>query len=156
MADVSTEVLVDRVAALERLIDERDRLYSERHAASAVAIAAALASVKDQTAAAFKASETATECARISQGEYNTFHNDLQRAMTAQYAQMVPRAEFEAHQARSGARIDELRGEIGALRESRSAGQGKSAGITAAMAFAAAVVSALLGAAALLLSFLRP
>lgn len=132
-ADVNGE-LIPRVRSLpevgiqlvylEKLINERDRLYKERWDAQNVAI--------------FKAEEA--------QKTYNVGHNDLTRKMETQYSTMVPQAEAkvkwdsidkaieenrrtvsdESTERRAeinGLRI-ELMKEIGSLRESRSQGEG--------------------------------
>lgn len=126
---------------LERIIDERDRLYDVRFRAAETAVNAALAAQEKQTNASFSASEKAIVKAEDSQKSYNVGHNDLSRKMEDQYKSMVPYSEARLKwdsvdkelidiRKESAAIRDMLMKEIAGLRESRATVSGKDAGIT--------------------------
>jgi excinuclease UvrABC helicase subunit UvrB len=123
---------------IERLIDERDRLYNERHANSLQAIKDALLAQKELTNAAFAASKEAILKAEQSQNSYNAGHNDLMKKMDKQYSEMIPRSTFEQA-------IKSIEDKINDLRESRSANAGAGTGKAALWAY-------VLGGAGLLMS----
>ena len=142
--------LAVRLDGQERLMDERDRLYAERHAASQDAIQAALLAVKDQTAASFAASEKAIVKAEAAQTAYNEQHNDLVRKMDTQYSYMMPRTEADGRFAAHAEKFDELRRDINALRESRSESGGKAAGASTLWGYVIGAIGAIAALVAIL------
>lgn len=145
------EVVLAKQEALREIIDERDRLYKERDDSRRTAVDAALAAVKEQTKATFEASEKAIVKAEEAQKSYNSSHNDLSRKMDEQYKAMTPQSEARLKWDNSDREIADIRKElianreaankdntnlrdmimkeISGLRESRSEGTGKSAGL---------------------------
>lgn len=99
--------LTAQLDGLRELIDERDRLYSERST-----------TIREEIKTAFASSEKAITKSEASQQVYNTGHNDLTRKMEAQYSMMVPREEARL-------KWDAVDKELQSLRESRSGGQGE-------------------------------
>lgn len=125
-----------RFKALEKLVDERDRLYTTRFDSSETAVNTALASQKENTNNAFLASEKAIVKAEEAQKSYNQSHNDLSRKMEDQYKEMMPRHEImqllkamdeKATLERTNAdtRYANTVRDINSLRESRSHGSGQ-------------------------------
>jgi len=87
------------VACLARIVEERDRLYEERHEANEKAVAAAFCAGEKQTATALENQKESVRKAEESQKEYNRTHNDLLKRMDKQYEELFPRREFtQLHQ----------------------------------------------------------
>jgi hypothetical protein len=131
------EVLSERIEALSKMIDERDRRYEQSFNGIREAVATALQSAKEQTMSTFSASEKAIAKAEYSQLQYNTGHNDLARKMDDQYKQMIPRPEADS-------RFHMLEEKIADLRESRSGLQGGWALFFALLAIAGTVTAIVL------------
>ena len=108
--------------AFQKLMDERDRRYSEGKEGDQRAVSAALAANEKLTSAAFAASKEAITKAESNQTTYNATHNDLTRKMDAQYKDMLPRTEADSRFAAQEEKIQDLR-------ESRSATTGAGAAI---------------------------
>lgn len=87
--------LVAEFRAFRELMGERHERYKERDEARRTAVEAALIAVKDQTKAAFDASEKAIVKAEEAQKAYNASHNDLARKMEQQNQATMPRTETE-------------------------------------------------------------
>ena len=123
-------------------------LQEERFTAAKDAVNAALVAQKELVSAAFASSEKAIVKAEEAQKSYNSNHNDLTRMMDQQYERMIPRTEaidkIDGVRAELSAKLDVLRGEVGGLRESRSAGEGKSKGVDSSVALAISGVMMLL------------
>lgn len=122
---------------LERIMDERDRLYDARFRAAEIAVVSA-----------FDAQKEAIGKAENAQTAYNVAHNDLAHKMELQGKETMPRPEilglFKAEQEKLlvlqnsyDARLEALRAsfdkdqenvgkEIASLRETRSAASGKA------------------------------
>jgi chromosome segregation ATPase len=83
----------DRFKALEKLIDERDRLYDSRFKAAEVAVSAALAAQEKAVNAAFTASEKAVLKAEQAQKEYNERSNEFRGQLDDQAKTLMPRPE---------------------------------------------------------------
>lgn len=131
---------------LERLIEERDRLYNIRFQAAETAFNAALTAQEKAVSAAFLASEKAIVKAEQAQKDYNERTNELRASMSDQAERLMSRPEalsmFKAFEDKivsgqenseakiEGVRlnfekaIDAINKDIVSLRESRSAGGG--------------------------------
>jgi DNA primase large subunit len=138
---------------LERVIDERDRLYDIRFKAAEVAVNAALAAAEKQTSASFLASEKAIVKAEEAQREYNIRSNEFRGQLDDQAKTLMPRPEtltlFKSHEDKLASMrseldsrlsayivsveraLDEVKKDINGLRESRSEGGGRQLGETA-------------------------
>jgi hypothetical protein len=154
--EISEHVKVSLRVYLLRLIDEHDRLYSERFAASQQAIKDALAAQKELTNAAFSASEKAIVKAEEAQKAYNSAHNDLVHKMDAQYAIMMPQNEarsmfrgieekIENSRINTAHTVTNIEKSIADLRESRSVREGKSGGLNMGWIYLLGIVSLLGG-----------
>lgn len=107
--DDAKELLLAKYGSLEKILDERDRLYKERDDARRTAVDAALMAVKEQTKASFDASEKAIVKAEEAQKQYNQSHNDLARKMDDQNKATMPRMETETRFRVLEEKINELR-----------------------------------------------
>ncbi len=116
------EVLGERIEALSKLMDERDKRYGQSFRESKDAVSAALQAAKEQTQASFAASEKAISKAEASQLQYNVGHNDLTRKMDMQYKEMLPRPEADN-------RFKAIEEKLADLRESRSQSGGRGEGL---------------------------
>lgn len=126
--------LQSHVEKLEALIAERDRLYSERHTSSQSAVTAALVAAKEQTNAAFAASEKAIGKAEINAEKWRENANEWRSAMMDREIKFSPRSEVENE-------FKSLRQEIAGLAKSRDEGMGSRSGTTELRAWAVAVIS---------------
>ena len=136
---------------LERIIEERDRLYDARFRAAEIAVVSAFDAQKEAVAAAFLASKEAIGKAENAQTAYNVAHNDLSRKMDEQNKATIPRPETTAlfravedkiiaMQGSYDGKLESLRAsfeksnenlvkEIAGLREYRSETSGKTLGV---------------------------
>jgi hypothetical protein len=147
---------------LERIIDERDRLYAVRFEEAKTAVNAALIAQKESVTSAFLASEKAIVKAEEAQAAYNVAHNDLSRKLDEQNKATIPRPEInalfigvdqklEAIRASLDKDIETLSTDIRSLRESRSETGGIKAGNREIIAYLIAGASIIL---ALVLHFI--
>lgn len=83
----------ERMNSLQKLMDERDRLYMNSFKASEVAVAAALAGSEKAVNAAFLASEKAVLKAEQAQKEYNERSNEFRGQLDDQAKMLMPRTE---------------------------------------------------------------
>jgi hypothetical protein len=81
---------------IERILDERDRLYESRFKAGEVAVAAALSAQEKAVSAAFVASEKAVLKAEEAQKEYNIRSNEFRGQLDDQAKTLMPRLESSA------------------------------------------------------------
>lgn len=143
MAKIATLKFIDRV------LEERDRLYGARFDAAQTAVTAALAAQKELTSAAFLSSEKAIVKAEGAQHSYNTTHNDLSRKMDQQYERMMPRAEslalHDATKDRLAALEKDLKEKISAVEKMLVQGAGKSAGLSAGWGYLVGAIGLALG-----------
>lgn len=147
--DGMRQLLLSLIQSSRDLIDERDKLYTERDNSRRTAVEAALTAVKEQTKASFDASEKAIVKAEEAQKAYNVAHNDLSRKLDEQNKATMPRSETES-------RFHALEEKIGEIRETVTANAGKGAGLSAAWGIIVAVVGVLatvLGAFGVVLHF---
>lgn len=102
--DERDKLYADRFRALEKLIDERDRLYESRFKAletnsdsrfraQEIAVNAALAAQEKSVSAAFAASEKAIVKAEQAQKEYNERSNEFRGQLDDQAKTLMPRPE---------------------------------------------------------------
>ena len=125
------------IAALYRLIDERDRQYSAAFKAAETAVNAALAAQQQAVKDAFLASEKAIVKAEDAQRDYNVRSNEFRGQLDDQAKTLMPRSESAAlfhaideklglMQSATDLKIENLRKDIASLRESRSEGTGRA------------------------------
>jgi chromosome segregation ATPase len=153
-------------------MDERDKRYDERALAQKEAISAALSAAEKATSAAFAASEKAVLKAEDAQRGYNASTNEFRGQLKDQNDTMMPRAEamsalsdireridraaherqgqIEAIKADLRSSVEAVRAEIVSLRESRSEGSGRLRQQQQAAAANQWTITAIIGAAALL------
>jgi hypothetical protein len=81
------------LAALAKLVEERDRLYISKFDASQRAVDAALVAQKEATATAFSASEKAIVKAEAAQADYNVRSNEFRGQLDDQAKTLMPRLE---------------------------------------------------------------
>ncbi len=93
--DSLRELINSKIAAIQEVMNERDRLYLERTENAKGALVTALSAAKDQTSTAFAASKEAISKAEEAQKAYNLSHNDLLRKMDTQHKDTMPRIEAE-------------------------------------------------------------
>jgi phosphopantetheinyl transferase (holo-ACP synthase) len=114
-------LLTERIEGLRLVMDERHNLYKERADSQKTAVDDALVAAKEKTEAAFAASKEAIVKAENSQTAYNVSHNDLLKKQDA----MMPRLEVDRIVLSWQEKLDDLKDEVGSLRESRSESGGK-------------------------------
>lgn len=121
---------------LERIIDERDRLYDMRFRAAEIAVNAALAAQEKAVTAAFLASEKAIIKAEEAQKDYNVRSNEFRGQLDDQAKMLMPRTESIGLHKSTAEKIEDVRNffdsrfeaqshEIASLRESRSMIEGR-------------------------------
>lgn len=146
----------------KELMDERNRRYEQSFRESKEAVSAALQAAKEQTQAAFLASEKAIVKAEAAQNAYNTSHNDLLRKQEL----LVPRIEMDSRfksmdeklldsRKVDDAQIKSIDEKIGEIRKSRDVGEGRSGGIGAFGVVLLGVGTFILGLGALILTAVR-
>jgi len=86
-------IYTDRFTALRALMDERDRLYGQSFQAAEVAVGAALSAQEKAVNAAFMASEKAIVKAEQAQKEYNERSNEFRGQLADQAVTLMPRPE---------------------------------------------------------------
>jgi hypothetical protein len=125
----TTDALLEKIANLRTLMDERDRRYEERFRATDEKTSLALTSSKEAVAKA----ETATE------KRFDSV-NEFRKTLADQAAGFMPRQEYISNHQAIIDKIDTFKEgfnkEITDLRESRSQSAGKSAGFNASWAVA--------------------
>jgi len=121
---------------LERIMDERDRRYEDRFKAQETAVYAALAAQEKLTNAAFASSEKAIVKAEDAQRDYNVRSNEFRGQLDDQNKvmsnEMLRRAEAEQRFDAQDEKIDEIKKDVGGLRESRSGMSGRDDALDAA------------------------
>lgn len=88
--------LAVELRTLRSIMDERDRLYTERGHAARIALEASIHAIKEQTALSFAASEKAIQKAEEAQREYNIRSNEFRGQLEDQAQMLMPRAECAA------------------------------------------------------------
>lgn len=155
------EPIVSMREYLERVLDERDRLYGAKFVASEVAVAAALTAQKTSVDAALVAADRAVAKADVANEKRFDAVNEFRAQLNDQAKTFMPRTEttslikslddkIESSQANFDAKLDALRAsleksndslarEIASLRESRSELGGKSSGANALWGYIVAI-----------------
>jgi septal ring factor EnvC (AmiA/AmiB activator) len=118
------DLLVAKHESLAGLVNERDRLYKERDDSRRTAIDAALAAAKEQTAAAFLASEKAIVKAENAQKDYNDRSNEFRGQLDDQAKRLISRTEVETMVKNLEEKIKRLDDDNRDLRDSRSESRG--------------------------------
>jgi hypothetical protein len=119
-------VIEERVKAIERLMDERDRLYLEKFRASEIAVAAAITAAKEQTSASFASSEKAIGKAEQAQSDYNNRSNEFRGQLDDQAKTLMPRTESQTLFKSYEDKLEDMKKDITSLRESRSVSEGSA------------------------------
>lgn len=123
--DGMRETFCARLAAIRELIDERDKRYSSKFDESKEAVRAALAAQKELTESAFKSSEKAISKAEDAQSAYNARSNEFRGQLEDQANRLLPKEEATARFRVYDEKIEEIKAELTALREFRSASSGR-------------------------------
>ena len=118
-----------KIESLKIVIDERDKLYSERDKSSHTAVDAALTAVKDQTASAFAANKESVSKYETAQHEYNVRTNEFRGQLEDQAKRLIPRAEVETIVKNLEEKIARLDTDTRINREAITTGMGKGAGM---------------------------
>jgi hypothetical protein len=117
-------VLEERGLALQRHVDDLDRLYMEKFKASETAVGAAITASDKQTAASFASSEKAITKAEEAQREYNVRSNEFRGQLDDQAKRLMPREEAQINFKAQDQKLESVKEffnkEISSLRESRS------------------------------------
>ena len=111
---------------VERIIEERDRLYDARIKALDAYFSSCLTAMDKATQSAFASSEKAIGKAEQAQADYNIRSNEFRGQLDDQAKTLMPRSEMFAILKGYDSRLDKLDGNISSLRESRSSGEGSS------------------------------
>lgn len=104
---------------LLNLINGNDKRCDERITSLEKKVDTAIITQDKSTQQAFQSSQKAIDKSEVSQKIYNDGHNDLTKKMESQYANMVPRMEYQQM-------IDRINIDIKSLRETRSESSGKA------------------------------
>lgn len=112
--------------SVEALMDERDRRYEDKFKALDNATEKALAAVREQTAAAFKANETAISKAEAAQTSYNVRSNEFRGQLDDQAKRLMPREETLAKFASYDEKLEDCKKELGVLREAQMESAGRT------------------------------
>ena len=111
---------------VERIIEERDRLYDARIKALDTYFSSRLTAMDKATQAAFASSEKAISKAEQAQADYNVRSNEFRGQLDDQAKTLMPRSEMVAILKGYDSRLDKLDNNISSLRESRSSGEGSN------------------------------
>lgn len=139
--DPSLRELTAQIDGMVRLYEERDRRYEDRFKAA-----------DEKTALALTASKEAVSKAEAATEKRFDAVNEFRGTLSDQARLLLPRAEADSRLNAFSERIDEVKKEVAALRESRSEGSGRHAqqtegragnqwAISAAIAFAGVLVA---------------
>jgi hypothetical protein len=145
-------------AFLEKIIEERDRLYDTRFKAAETAVSAALAAQEKATTAAFLASEKAVLKAENAQADYNSRSNEFRGQLDDQAKTLMPRLEvntmmrgieekIEGIKTAAKSDVARIDTDIRSLRESRSQVEGTDRGATATWAVVIVIANGILALA---------
>ena len=110
----------DHRAVIERVMDERDRLYDTRFKAAETAMSAALVAQERFTAAAFLSSEKAIQKAETNAEKWRENANEWRSAMMDRETKFASRSEVEA-------RFETVLAAIASLKETRAEAHGGKA-----------------------------
>jgi hypothetical protein len=123
------QLMLARLEAMKSLMDERDRMYSERDTSRRTAVEAALIAAKEQTATSFAASKEAISKADTAQHEYNIRSNEFRGQLDDQAKRLISRAEVESVIRNLEEKIARLDGDQRQLRDTVGSGVSKGEGM---------------------------
>jgi hypothetical protein len=123
--DGKVDTINEKIKNLHNLIDERDRLYSERNTTQKVAVDAALTAAKEQTGASFASSEKAIVKAENAQSEYNARSNEFRATLADQAERLASKTELVTVNKNLEDKISRHDDDIRILREALSKTTGK-------------------------------
>lgn len=106
IGDLSIE---QRLAGLREIVDERDRLYSERHQTSQIALQTALASAEKAVNAALAAAKEASFEQKEALKEYKTASNEWRATVTDLSGRLSELGEIKAEMRAVHEKVNELR-----------------------------------------------
>lgn len=113
-AESLKELLMDRFASIEKIIESNDRRYEERFKAT-----------DEKTTLALAASEKAVTKAEVATEKRFDAVNEFRGTLSDQAATLFPRAEAESRFNSFDEKIEDLKKDIGSLKESRSNLEGR-------------------------------
>lgn len=141
--DMTTRELTVEMDGLRRIMDERDRLYTERYNVSKVAVDTALMAVKEQTSSSFASNKEAIQKADTAQHEYNIRSNEFRGQLDDQAKRLISRVEVETIIKNIDEKIDKLDRETRANREALSTTAGSGAGMDKLFGWIMSIIGAL-------------
>lgn len=118
-------VLEERVRALTETVDDRYRYYISQFKAAEVAVSAALIAQDKLTVSSFASSEKAIAKAEEAQREYNVRSNEFRGQLDDQAKTLLPRAEANTQFNALSDKIEDVKEQVGKLREFRGEFIGK-------------------------------
>ncbi len=142
------ELFKSKYEALAKIMDERDKLYTERAVSSKNNIDVALKAAEILNNTIFAAGEKAIAKSDINSDKWRENANEWRGAMMDREAKFASRQDIESE-------FKSVRVELASLRESRSEGAGRSAGVHYLWAAGVAAVGALLGLVSIVVAILR-
>jgi hypothetical protein len=131
--DGARDVLAERIEALSKVGNERDRRYEDRFKA-----------MDEKTSLALTASEKAVTKAEVSTEKRFDAVNEFRGTLSDQAATLLPRAEASARFTSYDEKFEEMKKEIVSLRESRKGSEGISQGYKAGWGYVVGAVGLVL------------
>lgn len=153
--DGMRELFNEKITSMQRLMDERDRLYKERDESRRTAVEDALSAAREQTQASFAASEKAIVKAEEAQKAYNASHNDLSRKLDEQNKATMPRSESMSRHEATGRILADLKQHLDQLSGVSSGGRSVIDASRSNLALGVSVLVGLLSLATLILVVIR-
>jgi hypothetical protein len=115
------EVIGHQVGAIQQLVNERDRRYSERAEASALAVKDALAAQEKLSQVVNEAANKAIDKAETAQSAYNQRSNEFRAALDDAQKTLMPRQEALAEFNRVAERFDDWKKELETYKQNQAA-----------------------------------
>lgn len=135
----------DSIRHLRELVDERDRLYTERDNARKQAVDAALTAAKEQTASSFAASKEAIQKADTAQKEYNDRSNEFRAQLGDQAKRLATKDEVNVLVKNLEDRMTRIEADVRINRESISNSMGKGQGMSQFWDYLVVIIGLVLG-----------
>ena len=145
--DGMRQLTSSRLQAIRELLDERDKLYSERANAGRVAVDAALTATKEQTASSFAANKESVSKYEQAQHEYNLRTNEFRGQLEDQAKRLIPRAEVESIVKNLEEKTVRLEADIRIIREQMGTDVGRGAGMAQFWGYIVTILGLLFGVA---------
>ena len=123
------QVMGSRLEGMKAMMDERDRMYSERDNSRRTAVEAALIAAKEQTASSFAASKEAIIKAEQAQHDYNMRSNEFRGQLDDQAKRLIARSEVEVLMKNLEEKIGKIEMDGRANREAITSNAGRGAGM---------------------------